>query len=96
MDLPLQAGRRTLPRFVFLGAGDVMKKFYTLSETINKKEDKRVVSVTIKPLLTDMSGTVWITDLMLQEGDRVTGFHPHTETTPQKQREGETIEKTGW
>jgi hypothetical protein len=73
-----------------------MKKFYRLSETINKKEDKRVVSVTIKPLLTDMSGTVWITDLMLQEGDRVTGFHPHTETMLQKEREGETIKEPVW
>jgi len=61
-----------------------MKKFYRLSETINKKQDKRVVSVTIKPLLTDMAGTIWLTDLMLQEGDRVTGFYPHTEIMLQK------------
>ena len=73
-----------------------MKKFYRLSETINKKEDERVVSVTIKPLLTDMSGTVWITDLMLQEGDRVTGFHPHTETMLQKESEGGVIKEPVW
>jgi hypothetical protein len=73
-----------------------MKKFYRLSETINKKENERVVSVTIKPLLTDMSGTVWITDLMLQEGDRVTGFHPHTETMLQKESEGGVIKEPVW
>ena len=54
------------------------------------------MSVTIRPLLTDMAGVVWLTDLMLQEGDRVTGFYPHTEIMLQKEREGGVIKETVW
>lgn len=36
------------------------------------------MSVTVKPTLTDCSGTLWITDLMLQEGMPVTGYTPQT------------------
>lgn len=53
--------------------------FVRLAETINKHQDKRVVSVTVKPTLADCSGALWITDLMLQEGTPVTGYAPHTE-----------------
>ena len=44
----------------------------------NKKQDMRVVSVTVKPTLTNCSGTIWFTDLMLQEGPALTGYVPHT------------------
>jgi hypothetical protein len=47
----------------------IMPIFTRFTETIDKKEDKRVVSVTVKPVVTDCTGTVWFTDLMLQEGD---------------------------
>ncbi|MDO4306978.1 MAG: hypothetical protein Q4C77_09090 [Eubacteriales bacterium] len=53
--------------------------FVRLAEVINKHQEKRVVSVTVKPTLTDCSGTLWITDLMLQEGMPVTGYMPQTE-----------------
>lgn len=53
--------------------------FVRLAEVINKHQEKRVVSVTVKPTLTDCSGTLWITDLMLQEGMPVTGYTPQTE-----------------
>ena len=52
--------------------------FVRLAEVINKHQEKRVVSVTVKPTLTDCSGTLWITDLMLQEGMPVTGYTPKT------------------
>lgn len=52
--------------------------FVRLAEVINKHQEKRVVSVTVKPTLTDCSGTVWFTDLMLQEGMPVTGYTPQT------------------
>lgn len=52
--------------------------FVRLAEVINKHQKKRVVSVTVKPTLTDCSGTLWITDLMLQEGMPVTGYTPQT------------------
>lgn len=52
--------------------------FVRLAEVINKHQEKRVVSITVKPTLTDCSGTLWITDLMLQEGMPVTGYTPQT------------------
>lgn len=42
--------------------------FIRLAEVINKKRDMRVVSVTVKPTITNCSGTIWFTDLQLQEG----------------------------
>lgn len=53
--------------------------FIRLAEVINKKHDMRVVSVTVKPTITDCSGTIWFTDLQLQEGPALTGYVPHTE-----------------
>ena len=73
-----------------------MQKFYRLSETVNKKSESRVVSVTIKPILKDMSGIVWLTDLMLQEGDRLTGFLPHTETFLKKHSVDGAVREPVW
>lgn len=53
--------------------------FIRLAEVINKKQDMRVMSVTVKPTITNCSGTIWFTDLMLQEGSALTGYVPHTE-----------------
>ena len=50
----------------------ILLQMLRLAEVINKKQDMRVVSVTVKPTLTNCSGTIWFTDLMLQEG------RPHT------------------
>ena len=38
------------------------------------------MSVTVKPTVTNCSGTIWFTDLMLQEGPALTGYVPHTES----------------
>lgn len=38
------------------------------------------MSVTVKPTVTNCSGTIWFTDLMLQEGPVLTGYVPHTES----------------
>lgn len=54
--------------------------FIRLAEVINKKQDMRVVSITVKPTITDCSGTIWFTDLQLQEGPALTGYTPHTES----------------
>ena len=54
--------------------------FIRLAEVINKKQDMRVMSVTVKPTVTNCSGTIWFTDLMLQEGPALTGYVPHTES----------------
>lgn len=61
--------------------------FIRLAEVINKKEDMRVVSITVKPTITDCSGTIWFTDLQLQEGPVLTGYSPHTEVFLQKTQE---------
>lgn len=53
--------------------------FIRLAEVINKKQDMRVLSITVKPTITNCSGTIWFTDLMLQEGPALTGYTPHTE-----------------
>lgn len=61
-----------------------MPVFTRFTETIAKKQDKRVVNVTVKPTVIDCTGTVWFTDLMLQEGDKVTGYAIHTGTLLKK------------
>ena len=61
-----------------------MPEFTRFTETITKKQDKRVVNITVKPTVTDCTGSVWFTDLMLQEGDKVTGFVINTETFLEK------------
>lgn len=54
--------------------------FIRLAEVINKKQDMRVVSVTVKPTITNCTGTIWFTDLQLQEGPALAGYVPHTES----------------
>lgn len=54
-------------------------RFIRLAEVINKKQDKRVVSVTVIPTITDCSGSIWFTDLQLQEGPALTGYTPYTD-----------------
>lgn len=62
-------------------------KFTRFSETILTKRELRVVSVTVRPLVSDCTGTIYFTDLMAQEGDRLTGYVIHTETLLEKYRE---------
>lgn len=72
-----------------------MPIFTRFTETIDKKEKKRVVSVTLKPTVTDCTGTVWFTDLMLQEGDRLSGYVINTETALKKYATGDDYMVTG-
>ena len=58
--------------------------FIRFTETIKVKEEKRVVSVTVRPLIADCTGVICFTDLQLQEGDRLTGYTPHTTTMLRK------------
>jgi hypothetical protein len=55
-----------------------ISNFIRFSEAIKVKSDKRVVSVTVRPLIADCTGTIYFTDLMLQEGDKLTGYTPNT------------------
>lgn len=63
-----------------MDGGRINAGVYTLYRDNYKKQDKRVVNITVKPTVTDCTGSVWFTDLMLQEGDKVTGFVINSET----------------
>ena len=56
----------------------VLMEFERYSECITKKENKRVVSVTVKLVMDDCSGELWITDMALTEGDCVSGYSINT------------------
>ena len=70
--------------------------FVRLAEVINRKQDMRVVSVTVKPTIADCSGTVYVTDLQLQEGPALTGYEPHTEKYLEKYREDGSVKAPVW
>ncbi|MDS1005612.1 hypothetical protein FDF18_03180 [Clostridium sporogenes] len=53
--------------------------FIRFVEVIKVKSKKRVVSITVRPLITKSTGSIYFTDLQLQEGDKLTGYTPHTE-----------------
>ena len=55
-----------------------MADFERFVEVISKKEDKRVVNITVRPIVADCGGDIWFTDLMLQGGDMLSGYTPHT------------------
>lgn len=58
----------------------LINNFIRFAQAVKVKEDKRVVSITVRPLIADCTGTVYFTDLMLQEGGKLTGYTPHTTT----------------
>ena len=68
-----------------------MAEFTRFSETILTKDERRVVSITVRPLISDCTGRIYFTDLMVQEGDRLTGYVIHTETLLHKYRENGAI-----
>ena len=70
--------------------------FVRLAEVINRKQDMRVVSVTVKPTIADCSGTIYFTDLMLQEGPALTGYTPHTEPFLKKLRVDSEVKAPVW
>lgn len=64
-----------------------MAEFTRFAETLECKKEMRVVSITMKPLVSDCTGRIWFTDLMVQEGDRLTGYVIRSETLLEKYRE---------
>jgi hypothetical protein len=67
--------------------------FNRFSETITHKgEGRRVVSITIKPSITDCTGSIWFTDMQLQEGDWQTGYLTHTSRALLKYRKDGVIQ----
>jgi hypothetical protein len=61
-----------------------INNFIRFAEVIRLKADKRVVSVTLRPTVGDCTGSVYFTDLQLQDGDKLTGYTPHTTTMLRK------------
>lgn len=68
-----------------------MAEFTRFAETLECKKEMCVVSITVKPLVSDCTGRIWFTDLMVQEGDRITGYVIHSETLLEKYRENGAI-----
>lgn len=54
--------------------------FIRFVEPIKLREEKRVASITVRPFIKNCSGSIYFTDLQLQEGDRLSGYTPHTTT----------------
>lgn len=73
-----------------------MHEFIRLAEVVHKKQDKRVVSIQVIPTITDCEGTLWLTDLQLQEGAVLAGYAPHTERMLKKTRDGEKTKQPVW
>ena len=57
-----------------------MPIFTRFTEIISKKKPKRIVNITVKPVVTDCTGKFWFTDLMFQEGTQLSGYVINTET----------------
>ena len=57
-----------------------INNFLRFTETMKVKQEKRIVSVTVRPVLSNCTGVLYITDLQLQECGKLTGYMPHTET----------------
>ena len=54
--------------------------FIRFAEPVKLKTDKRVISVTITPTISDCTGAVYFTDIQFQEGDKLTGYAQNTKT----------------
>ena len=58
-----------------------MAYFSKTSEKITPESYfSKVKSITVRVCITNCSGTIWFTDLQLQEGPALTGYVPHTES----------------
>ena len=66
-----------------------MPKFIRFTETIKKKRNNRIVSVTVRPTVTDCEGAVYFTDLMIQEGNRLSGYSHNTAEMLKKYQTGD-------
>lgn len=69
-----------------------MKEFERYSEIVKKHEEKKVVSITVKLVMDDCTGELWITDMMFQEGDAVTGYTTNTKGLLEKSTNEDAVE----
>ncbi|GFR34777.1 hypothetical protein [Thermobrachium celere] len=61
--------------------------FIRFAETLMIKKEIRVVSITVRLMITDCTGTIYFTDLQLQDGDQLTGYTVHTSKMLTKMQE---------
>ena len=61
--------------------------FIRFAETLMIKKEMRVVSITVRLMITDCTGTIYFTDLQLQDGDQLTGYTVHTSKMLTKMQE---------
>jgi hypothetical protein len=61
--------------------------FIRFAETLIIKKEMRVVSITVRLMITDCTGTIYFTDLQLQDGDQLTGYTVHTSKMLTKMQE---------
>ena len=62
-------------------------KFSRFAETIRLKSNNHVAGVTVTLKLSDCTGTIYFTDLQLQDGDQLTGYTVHTSKMLTKMKE---------
>jgi hypothetical protein len=58
----------------------VINNFIRFAEVIKLKAEKRVVSLTVRPLIAGCTGEVYFTDIQIQDGGKLTGYTPHSTT----------------
>jgi len=73
-----------------------MANFIRYAQALEKRDGSRVVSVTVRPKIANCTGRIWFTDLCLQEGPVLSGYHPHTEIFLKKYRENDEIKPPVW
>ena len=61
--------------------------FIRFAETLMIKKGMRVVSITVRLMITDCTGTIYFTDLQLQDGNQLTGYTVHTSKMLTKMQE---------
>jgi hypothetical protein len=61
-----------------------MPEFTRFTKAMEKKQKKRIVSITVEYLVSDSTGTIGFTDLMLQEGNKLSGYVSHTDALLKK------------
>lgn len=61
--------------------------FIRFAETLMIKKEMRVVSITVRLMITDCTGIIYFTDLQLQDGDQLTGYTVHTSKMLTKMQE---------
>jgi hypothetical protein len=61
--------------------------FIRFAETLMIKKEMRVVSITVRLMITDCTGIIYFTDMQLQDGDQLTGYTVHTSKMLTKMQE---------